>query len=194
MENEKNANANANNGGEPSLEDLIKQNNEATDLETVKKLNTQIFARLKKTEEKPKDDKGNEQGQQNGDHKVTPPASNSEEAPITTMELITLQGDGYSNAEIINIAKLAKEMKLTPAALMANPILKAGIEAQRKQTRGRDGTPPPSSRVVSSILSNDEIPGYSEAKTPAERQKAVIDNARSTFEKRVQGKTGGSEE
>jgi len=159
----------------------------------VKKLNTQIFARLKKTEEKPKDDKGNEQVPQNGDHKVTPPASNSEEAPITTMELITLQGDGYSNAEIINIAKLAKEMKLTPAALMANPILKAGIEAQRKQTRGRDGTPPPSSRV-GSILSNDEIPGYSDAKTPADRQKAVIDNARSVFEKRVQGKQGGSEE
>ena len=136
---------------EETLDELLKQNGEAKDLETLRKLNEKIFARTKSAEEKLKENKGSDADSA----KRTPPESKTEDAPLSTMELVTLQADGYSNTEIVSIAKMAKDMKMTPAALMANPIIKAGKDAQRKTNRGRDDTPPQWSRRIDSLARGD---------------------------------------
>lgn len=174
---------------EETLDELLKQNGEAKDLETLRKLNEKIFARTKSAEEKLKENKGIDADSA----KRTPPESKTEDAPLSTMELVTLQADGYSNTEIVSIAKMAKDMKMTPAALMANPIIKAGIDAQRKTNRGRDGTPAPSGRV-GSIPSQEEIDGYNEAANPKEKLGTVLAHSKKVFEKRVQGGGAGSDE
>jgi len=191
MADDTNANPDANNGNEPTLDDLVKQNSEAKDMESLRKLNEQIFARLKKTEEKLKDPKRNEAQPNNGGHQDPPaPDAKPEDAPIGVLEYNELREAGISHETITTIAKAAKERKMSVAALWADPIYKAGILAQNKAARGRDNTPPPSGRV-SEIVSNHEIPGVADAKTPKERLGAVTANSKKIFEERVQGKTGG---
>ena len=163
-------------------------------METLRKLNEKIFARTKSAEENFKESKGNDAGGQNGGGNAAPPKPKPEDAPIGVIEYNELREAGISHATIATIAKSAKERKMTVSELWGDPIYKAGILAQERTARGRDGTPPPSGRV-GSIPSNDEIEGYGEAKTPAERNSAVLGHAKKVFEKRVQGKgeTDGNE-
>ncbi len=190
------SNADSQNGNEPTIDELIQQNNDAKDMESLRKLNTQVFARLKKAEEKTKDPQRNDGNGANGGAdagktgaSAAPQSSTAEDVPYRVYR--KLENMGLDDAAIDKVAEEAKKAKIPVAEFIELSYVKAGLEAQRKQTRGRDNTPPPSGSVADGMIpSNDEIPGVSTAKNRKERYDAVVANSRRTFERRVQGKGG----
>lgn len=195
MEN-KNEPGNSQAAQEPTLEELLIKNDEAKSMDDLKELNKAIFARAKSAEEKLKENKGGAAAAAPAaaPAAASPAPTEDDDAPITTGELLALQGQGITDpTAITEIAKSAKKLGMSVSKAMADPIVSAGIKAHLRSTQGRNNTPPPSG-PTGMIPDYSENEAYNNAKTPAERQKIVEAGSRKIFEQRVQGKGQGGDE
>ncbi|MCL5667325.1 MAG: hypothetical protein M1383_06170 [Patescibacteria group bacterium] len=94
------------------------------------------------------------------------PEQVSQDLPIK--DVLKLKSEGYSDAEILEIAEQANSMKISVSALLNNQTFKKGIEANRAEKKVNQGTPAPSQRAAFS----QKAKSIKDLKTPAERQAA----------------------
>lgn len=92
------------------------------------------------------------------------PEQGSQDLPIK--EVLRLRSEGYSEAEILEIAEQANSMKVSVTQLLGNEIFKKGIEAKRQQEKVNQTTPGPSQRAGFA----SKAKSIKDLKTPAERQ------------------------
>ena len=94
------------------------------------------------------------------------PEQGSQDLPIK--DVLKLKSEGFTDAEILEIAEQANSMKISVSALLSNPTFKKGIEATRAEKKVDQGTPAPSQRAAFS----QKARAIKDLKTPAERQAA----------------------
>lgn len=61
-------------------------------------------------------------------------------------EVLKLQSDGYSTAEILKVKELAKTFGKRPSEILGHELVKAGLESIRSKAKAEDAVPAPSSR------------------------------------------------
>lgn len=117
-----------------------------TDVDAQKKLNIEVFNRAKRAEDAlKKQNGGGNAGAGAGDGGQPPKPKDSPK--ISVMEYAELQAQGLTAADIVEVAKLAEKYHVTPAEVLADPIMKAGFEATRKKATVGSRVLPPSRRI-----------------------------------------------
>lgn len=88
-----------------------------------------------------------------------------EEPKISVEEFVELQAGGYSSTQVKDIFALAKTLKVSPADVLKNETLKAGLEAQWAKATATAATPAPTGQVITlgekpvTDLSKTEVKG-----------------------------------
>lgn len=123
------------------------------DAEAQKKLNREIFNRAKRAEEALKAGAGKKDPAENGGTSGQPAA---DKVQISYEDGLALQAEGLSPAEILEMAKIAKRMGVSPVEAYHDPIIKAGFESTRKKDRVASQTLPPSGRVSGGVAERSQ--------------------------------------
>lgn len=116
-----------------------------TDVEKLKGINRELFGRAKRAEDALKAGGGKKDPAENGGNAGQPAAA--DKVSISYEDGLALQAEGLSPTEILEMAKIAKRMGVSPVEAYKDPIIKAGFESTRKKDRVASQTLPPSGRV-----------------------------------------------
>ncbi len=110
--------------------------------------------------------KSDSQPKSDASHQPAKSEQGSQDLPIK--DVLKLKSEGFTDAEILDIAEQANSMKISVSALLSNPTFKKGIEAARAEKKVDQTTPAPSQRAAFS----QKARSIKDLKTPAERQAA----------------------
>lgn len=122
-----------------------------------------------------------------GGGKKDPPGAGTEGQPagadkvsISYEDGLSLQAEGLSPTEILEMAKIAKRMGVSPVEAYKDPIIKAGFESTRKKDRVASQTLPPSGRVAGrtaerSQENSNDTPGIAAGRAAFNRRLARND-------------------
>ena len=145
-----------------------------TDVEAQKNINRELFGRAKRAEDRLKNE-GSGGSAPQGKKK------DAEDQANPWDEYAQLQAAGYSPAEIVELGKLAKTLKISPLQVLENPIVKAGFEATRKKaTVGTRTLPPdrgPRGSATPSQGKESDTPGIKSARDSFNRSLSTGDES-----------------
>jgi hypothetical protein len=118
----------------------------------IKKTMDGLYSRMKTAEEENKQlkDKPPVPEAQKSDKPDNPPAPSQQAPVVDEIEtVLALRAEGYSEKEILEIRRVAKDMQKPIDEVVKMPFIKPWVEEERAKARSTEATPQPAGNVLS---------------------------------------------